>query len=110
MKRDIKGIYITEVNYLETSRGVAYTAPLYMDGKKIGTIENKGDGGVTSIFVKEYSEELNRRIDEYLKEKSNKEVYDKKEEFANDVIDIFEFGKVLTEEEKEKLLIDLKNN
>jgi hypothetical protein len=42
--KDIKGICIVDINYLETSRGVAFTAPFTVDGDKAGTIENRGMG------------------------------------------------------------------
>ena len=36
------------IAYLETSRGVAFTASLLLDGKKIGLVENRGNGGATT--------------------------------------------------------------
>jgi hypothetical protein len=35
------------IKYLETSRGVAYTADLMENNKKVGTVENTGQGGAT---------------------------------------------------------------
>jgi hypothetical protein len=35
------------IKYLETSRGVAFTADLLLDGVKVGSIENTGQGGAT---------------------------------------------------------------
>ena len=35
------------INYMETYRGLAYSADLMLNGKKIGIIENAGDGGPT---------------------------------------------------------------
>jgi len=45
----------------ETRRGIAYNAELCnMDGVVIGDIENKGDGGATTIWVdKEYRDQWN---------------------------------------------------
>jgi reverse gyrase len=104
--RNIKGIYVTEVNYLETSRGIAYTAPLFMDNQKVGLIENRGDGGATFIYVdSEYRNEFYKRMNEYLKE-NNITGAMAEETFAEHIIDVFEYGKVLTDEEKESLLFE----
>ena len=39
------------IKYLETSRGIAFTAELLEDGKKVGVVENRGDGGATFFFI-----------------------------------------------------------
>jgi hypothetical protein len=41
----------SSINYLETSRGVAWTARLFRDGDYVGELENRGDGGETSIWT-----------------------------------------------------------
>lgn len=38
---------VKNIKYLNTSRGVAFTADLYKDGEKVGVIENHGNGGDT---------------------------------------------------------------
>lgn len=93
--KDIKGIYVKGLNYLETSRGVAYVAHLFMDGKCIGYVENLGNGGATSIYVTDpiYRDEFNKRMNEYLKEKKIKGGM-VREIFAEHLIDLYEFGEV----------------
>jgi hypothetical protein len=36
---------------LETSRGVAWTGDLMRNGVKVGSVENRGDGGATEVFL-----------------------------------------------------------
>lgn len=43
------------IKYLETARGVAFTADLLEHGKKVGTIENAGQGGWTHADVPDYN-------------------------------------------------------
>ena len=38
---------VRNIKYLEASRGVAFIASLYENNKKVGVIENYGDGGAT---------------------------------------------------------------
>jgi hypothetical protein len=45
MKYELKAL-----KTLNTSDGVAWTASLYKDGKRIATVENKGDGGSTWAY------------------------------------------------------------
>ncbi len=40
---------VASINYLQTHRGVAYTAVLHLDGQLVGTIENTGCGGMTTF-------------------------------------------------------------
>lgn len=40
---------VASINYLQTHRGVAYTAVLHLDGQPVGTIENTGCGGMTTF-------------------------------------------------------------
>lgn len=53
MKYELKNI-----KTLNTSNGVAWTATVYKDGKRIGTAEDRGDGGSAWLYVKNYAEEL----------------------------------------------------
>lgn len=41
------GFHAGNLKELETSRGIAWTADLFLDGEKVGTIENDGNGGQT---------------------------------------------------------------
>ncbi len=42
-------IDVKSIKYLETPRGVSFTAALYQDQITVGTVYNRGDGGDTSI-------------------------------------------------------------
>jgi len=97
----VNRVSVKNVSYLETSRGVAYTAPIYLDEQEIGLIENRGDGGATTIFIeKDYREEFNQCMHEYFKENPVDAKGMEEEVFADVLLDIYEFGRVLTEEEK----------
>lgn len=103
--KTLKGMRIKKINYLETSRGVAYTAPMLLDEKEIGSIENNGEGGPTDIRVYgESRQELQERMNAYFKENNIEFLGTKEEEFAEHLIDLYEYGKVLTEDEKFELL------
>jgi len=43
---------VKNIKYLETSRGVAFTADLYEDSNKVGVVENQGMGGDTYCRAK----------------------------------------------------------
>lgn len=43
--------YATDLQYLETRRGLAYTAKIQKGEKVVGTIENQGIGGSTDVSV-----------------------------------------------------------
>lgn len=53
MKYELKNI-----KTLNTSEGMAWTATVYKDGKRIGTAEDRGDGGCSFLYVSNYAEEL----------------------------------------------------
>lgn len=53
MKYELKNI-----KTLNTHEGMAWTATVYRDGKRIGTAEDRGDGGSTWLYVSNYAEEL----------------------------------------------------
>lgn len=107
--KDINGIKVAAINYMETSRGVAYVAPILMDEKPIGKIENLGDGGMTRMYIDfEVRSEFYKRKDEYFREQGIPIYEDGRdfEIFADHLIDVKEFGRVLTDEEKLKLLLE----
>ena len=41
---------------LEHSKGIAWTADLFREGVKIGTIEQKGDGSGDRVFIRDLNE------------------------------------------------------
>lgn len=41
---------------VEIHTGIVWTAGLYLDGRKIGTIENRGDGGADFVFITDKGE------------------------------------------------------
>lgn len=45
MKPILPKFTVSKPKMLTTARGVAWTTNLFMDGKKVGTVENRGDGG-----------------------------------------------------------------
>lgn len=49
---------LKNIKTLNTSNGVAWTATVYKDGKRIGTAEDRGDGGSSSLYITNYAEEL----------------------------------------------------
>lgn len=52
MKYELKNI-----KTLMTSDGMAWTATVYKDGKRIGTAEDRGDGGCSWLYVSDRAEE-----------------------------------------------------
>lgn len=48
---------LKNIKTLNTSNGVAWTASVYRDGKRIGTAEDRGDGGMATTFGISYTEE-----------------------------------------------------
>lgn len=57
MEADMK-YELKNIKTLSTRDGVAWTATVYKDGKRIGTAEDRGDGGCTWLYVSNYAEEL----------------------------------------------------
>ncbi|MBL4952057.1 hypothetical protein JK635_07515 [Neobacillus sp. YIM B02564] len=107
--KTLKGLRVSRVDYHETSRGIAYTAPIYINNTKVGLVENRGDGGMTRLLVEpEYRKEVASRIKAYFEDetKIHEQTHEdvREEVFAGYLIDLFEFGKVFTSEEKEQLL------
>lgn len=49
---------LKNIKTLNTHEGMAWTATVYKDGKRIGTAEDRGDGGSTWLYVSNYAEEL----------------------------------------------------
>lgn len=104
---ELNGVSVKSVEYLNTSRGVAFTASLFLDNQKIGFIENSGTGGPTSVFIeiKEAREEFSIRMKEYFKN-LNDEPVEEESTFADHLLDVHDFGKVLSDEEKLQLLLE----
>lgn len=107
-KQLLGGCYVHGVKYLETSRGVAFSGILTMDGEDIGMVENSGTGGATTIQLHEPDkrEELTKRIEAHFVENGKWEKYQTMadEFFANELLDVHDFGKVLTDEDRDQLL------
>lgn len=57
MEADMK-YELKNIKTLNTHEGMAWTATVYKDGKRIGTAEDRGDGGSTWLYVSNYAEEL----------------------------------------------------
>jgi len=78
------------INYLTTSRGVAFTAELLKNGKAIGTIENQGNGGWTrSVVDNEHQKDIDTAAVE-LAELANRSTVNCNEWYLNHLIDIAE--------------------
>ncbi len=43
------GVRVQSYSTTETDRGVAWSCNLYLNGKKLGMVSNRGDGGMTHI-------------------------------------------------------------
>lgn len=43
------GVQIKAFSMTETHRGVAWSASVYLDGKKLGMVDNNGNGGMTHV-------------------------------------------------------------
>lgn len=123
---ELNGIRMVDVKYLETSRGIAYTGTILMDGEVVGDVEHRGDGGMLNVYFadKEKRIEFVKRAVTYLEETEGQvptlsEVYKGEsdafiqhhidmqieEAFAEVLLDVHDFGKVLTEEEKMEFLL-----
>lgn len=50
MEADMK-YELKNIKKLNTSNGVAWTATIYKDGKRIGTAEDRGDGGAPYVWL-----------------------------------------------------------
>lgn len=104
----LMGCYVYGVRYLETSRGVAFSGILKMDGEDIGMVEKSGTASATTIQLHEPEkrEELTKRIQVYFEENGKWEDYQTMpdEFFANELLDVHDFGKVLTDKERDELL------
>lgn len=105
MTNTLNGVHVENVEYFGTSRGVAFTGKVFLDNQKVGTLENKGNGGATSFYIenKEAREEFAIRMKEYFT-KENIQPIEEESTFAEHLLDLHDFGKVLTDEEKMKLL------
>lgn len=90
----IKGVAVKNYKHRETRRGLAYSANIYIGTKKIGTVENSGDGGATDIrfLERKYQEEFETRMKEYFKEEPNKDEND--ETFVEELISLWEHERV----------------
>jgi hypothetical protein len=104
-KKTLNGVHVENVQYLSTSRGVAFTAVLYLDDQKIGMVENRGEGGPTSVDItdQEAKEEFYIRMQEYFVQQNIQPV-EEESEFVDHLLDLHDFGRVLTEEEKWQLI------
>ena len=98
---NIKGIKIADLQYSEHSRGVSHYGKIEMDGIFIGTVENKGYEIVSTVSIlPDAREEFHKRMKEYMTE-NDMEVH--QETFMEHLLDVYDFGKVLTEDEKNQL-------
>lgn len=43
------GVQIKAFKMIETHRGIAWSASVYLDGKKLGMVDNDGSGGMTHV-------------------------------------------------------------
>lgn len=98
----IKNIGVENYGCLETSRGVAYTARITMDGNVVGLLENEGNGGYTSVKIDlEYRGEFHSRVVAYFTEihfdLTDEEEYAIYYTFAEHLLDIYEQGEVSKE-------------
>jgi hypothetical protein len=100
------GISIEAYEDYVTRSGVAYSADLYMGGNKIGFFENKGDGGMTHIFVeKEFREKFAQAVARYF---SLYPAYSQtQEDFIEELIILHENEELYKEIGKGKVMVEI---
>jgi hypothetical protein len=89
----INDIELKNIKGTRGHEGEGVTANIYMDGKKIGTLENWGDGGNTNIHIeKPFVEEFDKRHEAYVKKfMDDKEADD--ELFFNEMLELIRIEK-----------------
>lgn len=102
----IKGVSIDQLQYMETSRGIMYNASVYVDGEKVGMVENQGNGGCTYLQVpRQVEQDIEKRSVQYYTERPSDS--DGVESFMEEVISYYEHEKDfkdLQEKEPDKAL------
>ena len=62
---NLNGYTLKAYKMMETNQGIAYSANIYFDGKKIGSASNDGRGGMTDVYVdSKYRDEHRSVLDE----------------------------------------------
>lgn len=86
----IRGISVDQYVESETERGMYYMGYILLDGIKVGTFENEGEGGCTDFdFVsKEAEAEFIKRVDQYFLDYPA--TLDDNEGFILEVLDLME--------------------
>ena len=103
--KTMNGVHVREISYEETRRGMAFVAQLYVNSKKIGTIQNNGDGSGTRIRTTPAKKaDLMRRCEKFYTDNNLYMGVIPEETFAEAIIDLYEFGKFLTKDEIEAWL------
>lgn len=97
----IKGISISHYNQMETSRGIAYSGKVYVDGKEVGMFENQGNGGCTTLRVpRQTEEEIEKRRLQYYTERPA--LYNDMDSFIEEWISLYEHEAMFKNIEKEE--------
>lgn len=96
----IKGIQLKQFQQMETRRGIAYTGTFVMEEQKVGSFENNGDGGMTSVWIEPpYQTSFQERLADYFGAKEVDE-----EAFVEALISLHEAEEVYKQQGKPILL------
>lgn len=98
--KKLSGVHISDLVMEETNRGIFYTASIRLNNKKVGSLENPGDGSYTRIYIIEQEDRglFNEKMQDYFKElgwdTSDESSHSLDYTFAEHLIELFEEGKV----------------
>lgn len=87
---------------------VAYSASIYVDGKRIGLVRNDGQGGCNMYDW--FDREAGRRLEEHAEAQETEHDFEKLDQFINALADEFEERKALKRKCKTHVLFRLKGD
>lgn len=89
----LKGIGLKAVKTFTTGDGLGFTSNLYIDNKKVGIAEDKGQGGEVEFHIlkPEHREEFSKRVKKYYEE--NPAEFDGEYDFINELFEAWETEK-----------------
>lgn len=99
--KNILNIHITDLKDMETHRGVAYSAKVWMNGKEIGLLSYPGDGSYTRVNILENEFVFKEKVIAYFEgmgwNPRDEQEYALYYTFAEHLIDMYEEGKITKE-------------
>lgn len=94
----IFGCHLEDVDYTETAEGFAFFGKLYLDGKRVGYVENGGSPGTAMIYMQipNVRKELTKRIQAHLANRRLASIpIDMVDEiFIMDLLDLHDYGEI----------------